>query len=88
MGEETIVVEKGTWKFAKQIGKIIIPSTIQTILQSSILTAADQMMLGQLGATNITAVGIAGAYIGLFCMGAGGDCDCNRNHGSTIHRKK
>lgn len=69
--EETTVVEKGMWKFAKQIGGIAIPATLQTILQSSILTAVDQMMLGQLGAVNITAIGIAGAYIGLFSIGVG-----------------
>ena len=68
---ETAVVEKGMWKFAKQIGGIAIPATLQTILQSSILTAVDQMMLGQLGAVNITAIGIAGAYIGLFSIGVG-----------------
>lgn len=69
--KEEIVVEKGLWKFAKQIGGIAIPATLQTILQSSILTAIDQMMLGQLGAVNITAIGIAGAYIGLFSIGVG-----------------
>lgn len=70
--EDKMIIEKDTWKFTKQISRIVIPSMLQAILTSTILTSVDQMMLGKLGATSLTGAGLAGAYTGLFCMGAGG----------------
>ena len=48
-------------QFMKSMCKIAIPVTLQSMLQSS-FSIVDQLMIGQLGETNIAAVGICGNY--------------------------
>ena len=43
-------------KFMKSLCKIAIPVTLQSMLQAS-FSIVDQIMIGQLGETNISAVG-------------------------------
>ena len=44
-------------KFTKSLCKIAIPVTLQSMLQAS-FSIIDQVMIGQLGETNISAVGL------------------------------
>ena len=46
-------------KFMKSLCKIAIPVTLQSMLQAS-FSIVDQIMIGQLGETNISAVGLCG----------------------------
>ncbi|MDO4460096.1 MAG: MATE family efflux transporter [Clostridia bacterium] len=57
--------------FAKTVGKIAIPVALQCMLQSS-FSIIDQLMIGQLGKTNIAAVGLCGNFMLIFnvVMGA------------------
>lgn len=48
-------------KFMKSLCKIAIPVTLQSMLQAS-FSIVDQIMIGQLGETNISAV----AYVEIF----------------------
>ena len=48
-------------QFMKSMCKIAIPVTLQSMLQAS-FSIVDQLMIGQLGETNIAAVGICGNY--------------------------
>ncbi len=48
-------------QFMKSMCKIAIPVTLQSMLQAS-FSIVDQLMIGQLGETNIAAVGISGNY--------------------------
>lgn len=48
-------------KFLKSLCKIAIPVTLQSMLQSS-FSIVDQIMIGQLGETNISAVGLCGNF--------------------------
>ena len=48
-------------QFMRSMCKIAIPVTLQSMLQSS-FSIVDQLMIGQLGETNIAAVGICGNY--------------------------
>lgn len=68
-------------KFMKSLCKIAIPVTLQSMLQAS-FSIVDQIMIGQLGETNISAVGLCGNFSLIFSVviGAvstvGGDTDC------------
>ena len=52
-------------EFFKSVCNIAIPVTLQTMLQSS-FTIVDQIMIGQLGSTNIAAIGLAGKFSSIF----------------------
>ena len=54
-------------KFLKSLCKIAIPVTLQSILQSS-FSIVDQIMIGQLGETNISAVGLCGNFSLIFSV--------------------
>lgn len=48
-------------KFIRELGKIAVPVTLQSMLQAS-FSIVDQIMIGQLGAVSIAAVGLGGNY--------------------------
>ena len=52
-------------KFMKSLCKIAIPVTLQSMLQAS-FSIVDQIMIGQLGETNISAVGLCGNFSLIF----------------------
>ena len=52
-------------KFLKSLCKIAIPVTLQSMLQSS-FSIVDQIMIGQLGETNISAGGFLGEFFHVF----------------------
>ena len=54
-------------EFMKSLCKIAIPVTLQSMLQSS-FSIIDQIMIGQLGETNISAVGLCGNYSLIFSV--------------------
>lgn len=60
--EETTMSE-----FMKSLCKIAIPVTLQSMLQAS-FSIIDQIMIGQLGETNISAVGLCGNYSLIFSV--------------------
>lgn len=54
-------------KFTKSLCKIAIPVTLQSMLQAS-FSIIDQVMIGQLGETNISAVGLCGNFSLIFSV--------------------
>lgn len=54
-------------EFMKSLCKIAIPVTLQSMLQAS-FSIIDQVMIGQLGETNISAVGLCGNYSSIFSV--------------------
>lgn len=54
-------------RFMKSLCKIAIPVTLQSMLQAS-FSIIDQIMIGQLGETNISAVGICGNFSMIFSV--------------------
>lgn len=54
-------------EFIKSLCKIAIPVTLQSMLQAS-FSIIDQIMIGQLGETNISAVGLCGNYSLIFSV--------------------
>lgn len=54
-------------KFMKSLCKIAIPVTLQSMLQAS-FSIVDQIMIGQLGETNISAVGLCGNFTLIFSV--------------------
>ena len=52
-------------KFMKSLCKIAIPVTLQSMLQAS-FSIVDQIMIGQLGETNISSVGLCGNFSLIF----------------------
>ena len=54
-------------EFMKSLCKIAIPVTLQSMLQAS-FSIIDQIMIGQLGETNISAVGLCGNYSLIFSV--------------------
>ena len=54
-------------KFMKSLCKIAIPVTLQSMLQAS-FSIIDQVMIGQLGETNIAAVGLCGNFSLIFSV--------------------
>lgn len=54
-------------KFMKSLYKIAIPVTLQSMLQAS-FSIVDQIMIGQLGETNISAVGLCGNFSLIFSV--------------------
>ena len=54
-------------EFMKSLCKIAIPVTLQSVLQAS-FSIIDQIMIGQLGETNISAVGLCGNYSLIFSV--------------------
>lgn len=53
--------------FLRTVCSIAIPVTLQSMLQSS-FSIIDQIMIGQLGSTNIAAIGLASKFIGIFTV--------------------
>lgn len=51
--------------FIKSLCKIAIPVTLQSMLQAS-FSIVDQIMIGQLGEANISAVGLCGNFSLIF----------------------
>ena len=63
-------------KFMKSLCKIAIPVTLQSMLQAS-FSIVDQIMIGQLGETNISAVGLCGNFSLIFSVVNGcGNINC------------
>ncbi len=54
-------------QFMRSLCKIAIPVTLQSMLQAS-FSIIDQIMIGQLGETNISAVGLCGNYSLIFSV--------------------
>ena len=54
-------------KFIKSLCKIAVPVTLQSMLQAS-FSIVDQIMIGQLGETNISAVGLCGNFSLIFSV--------------------
>ena len=54
-------------KFMKSLYKIAIPVTLQSMLQA-LFSIVDQIMIGQLGETNISAVGLCGNFSLIFSV--------------------
>ena len=54
-------------KFTKSLCKIAIPVTLQSMLQAS-FSIIDQVMIGQLGETNIAAVGLCSNFSLIFSV--------------------
>ncbi len=54
-------------KFMKTLCKIAIPVTLQSMLQAS-FSIVDQIMIGQLVETNISAVGLCGNFSLIFSV--------------------
>lgn len=54
-------------KFMKSLCKIAIPVTLQSMLQAS-FSIVDQIMIGQLGETNISAVGLCRNFLLIFSV--------------------
>lgn len=54
-------------EFMKSLCKIAIPVTLQSMLQAS-FSIVDQIMIGQLGETNISAVGLCGNFSLIFSV--------------------
>ncbi len=54
-------------EFMKSLSKIAIPVTLQSMLQSS-FSIVDQIMIGQLGEANISAVGLCGNFSLIFSV--------------------
>ena len=54
-------------KFLKSLCKIAIPVTLKSMLQAS-FSIVDQIMIGQLGETNISAVGLCGNFSLIFLV--------------------
>ena len=57
-------------KFIRELGKIAVPVTLQSMLQAS-FSIVDQIMIGQLGAVSIAAVGLGGNYSMIFNVVSG-----------------
>ena len=55
-------------EFMKSLCKIAIPVTLQSMLQAS-FSIVDQIMIGQLGEANISAVGLCGNFSLTFFRG-------------------
>lgn len=49
-------------KFVSEVAAIAVPASLQTLLQISVLSLTDQVMIGQLGSVSIAAVGIANKF--------------------------
>lgn len=54
-------------EFVRSLCRIAIPVTLQSMLQAS-FSIIDQIMIGQLGETNISAVGLCGNYSLIFSV--------------------
>ena len=54
----------------KELGRIAVPVTLQSMLQAS-FSIVDQIMIGQLGAVSIAAVGLGGNYSMIFSVVSG-----------------
>lgn len=58
-------------KFYQSVLKIAVPVTLQSLLQSllqSSFSVIDQVMIGQLGSTSITAIGLAGKFAWMYSV--------------------
>lgn len=53
--------------FFKLVCRIAIPITLQSMLQSS-FSIVDQIMIGQLGSTNIAGIGLAGKFASIYSV--------------------
>ena len=49
-------------KFISDVAEIAVPASLQTLLQISVLSLTDQIMIGQLGSVSVAAVGLANKF--------------------------
>lgn len=54
--------------YLKKILLIAIPISVQNILQSSLISFTDQLMIGQLGSPSVAGIGIASKFISMFTV--------------------
>lgn len=52
----------GDKKFISSVAEIAVPASLQTLLQISVLSLTDQLMIGQLGSVSVAAVGLANKF--------------------------
>lgn len=55
-------------QYAKKMLMLALPVAMQSVLQSSILNFADQLMVGQLGSANVAGIGIASKFVSIFSV--------------------
>ena len=53
--------------FFKSVCRLAIPAALQSMLQSS-FSMVDQIMIGQLGAVSVAAVGLAGKFASIYTV--------------------
>lgn len=74
-------------KFMKTLCKIAIPVTLQSMLQAS-FSIVDQIMIGQLVETNISAVGLCGNFSAdFFCSDWCSEYGCGDTDRTVMVRK-
>ena len=73
-------------EFVKSLCKIAVPVTLQSMLQAS-FSIIDQIMIGQLGEINISAVGLCGNFSLIFSSNRYGR-HCCRDINSAVYRSK
>ena len=56
--------------FEKNVVRIALPVTLQSLLQSS-FSVIDQVMIGQLGSSSIAGIGLGGKFASRVCRCAG-----------------
>ena len=54
-------------KFYKNVIRIAVPVTLQSLLQSS-FSVVDQLMIGTLGSSSIAGVGLGGKFVSLYSV--------------------
>ena len=58
---------RGEKRFFKTVCTLEIPAALQSLLQSS-FSLVDQIMIGQLGAVSVAAVGLAGKFASIYAV--------------------
>lgn len=64
MQNETMELEHQS--FLKRVTHIAAPATLQVMLQSSVMSIIDQLMIGQLGSVSISGIGIASSFTSIY----------------------
>lgn len=54
-------------RFFRTVCTLAIPAALQSLLQSS-FSLVDQIMIGQLGAVSVAAVGLAGKFASIYAV--------------------
>ena len=49
--------------FGREVARIAVPTSLQTLLQISILSFTDEVMIGRLGSVSVAAVGLANKFV-------------------------